>query len=234
MSNADTNTASPHLSLPERDPGTPALAASPVPTAALPRSGDPREVFAGLVHLLDQLGFVCLVALVEDDAAPYEIDSWGPGARPAAWAQMSVVLEAEAPVLCNGKVVGVRFHSAVPDAAPASFFLGGLVAYRRRGRRMGSDEVQLVGSLVDQAVALVLAERARAELAAQRERVDQLERALGSNREIGVAIGIIMARERCSADEAFDRLRTVSQYRNLKLREVAAQVAYTGALSSPM
>jgi AmiR/NasT family two-component response regulator len=41
---------------------------------------------------------------------------------------------------------------------------------------------------------------------------------------IDQAIGIVMARERCSADEAFDVLRRVSQQRNTKLRDVVADL----------
>jgi AmiR/NasT family two-component response regulator len=37
-----------------------------------------------------------------------------------------------------------------------------------------------------------------------------LERALESNREIGVAMGILMAREMCTQSQAFNRLRTAS------------------------
>ncbi|HLU57803.1 MAG TPA: GAF and ANTAR domain-containing protein [Pseudonocardia sp.] len=53
---------------------------------------------------------------------------------------------------------------------------------------------------------------------------DHLRAALTSRSVIDQAIGIVMARERCSADEAFDVLRRVSQQRNTKLRDVAADL----------
>lgn len=55
-----------------------------------------------------------------------------------------------------------------------------------------------------------------------------LEEALKSRDVIGQAKGIIMERERATADQAFDMLRKVSQARNVKLREVADLVVLTG------
>ena len=57
-----------------------------------------------------------------------------------------------------------------------------------------------------------------------------MERALESSREIGTAIGILMARELCTADQAFDLLRVASQHTHRKLRDIAAHVKETGAL----
>jgi GAF domain-containing protein len=53
---------------------------------------------------------------------------------------------------------------------------------------------------------------------------DNLRIALSSRSVIDQAIGIVMGRERCSADQAFDVLRKVSQQRNTKLRHVATEV----------
>jgi AmiR/NasT family two-component response regulator len=57
-----------------------------------------------------------------------------------------------------------------------------------------------------------------------------LEAALGSSREIGMAMGVLMSRGRTSQDEAFDLLRRASQHLNRKLRDVAANVIETGVL----
>jgi GAF domain-containing protein len=62
-----------------------------------------------------------------------------------------------------------------------------------------------------------------------RELAQHLEKALKSRDVIGQAKGIIMERERCCADQAFDVLRAVSQARNVKLREVAELVVLTGS-----
>lgn len=59
---------------------------------------------------------------------------------------------------------------------------------------------------------------------------EQLRIALESRDVIGQAKGILMAKERLTADEAFERLRECSQRLNVKLRNVAEQVAFTGEL----
>ena len=57
-----------------------------------------------------------------------------------------------------------------------------------------------------------------------------LQNALASRAVIDQALGIIMGQNRCTADEAFDLLRTISQNRNIKLRDIAAELitAVTG------
>lgn len=64
-----------------------------------------------------------------------------------------------------------------------------------------------------------------------RGRANSLTRALESNREIGVAMGILMHRHRLTRDQAFDLLRVASQDSNRKLADVAVDVAETGELS---
>ncbi len=64
----------------------------------------------------------------------------------------------------------------------------------------------------------------------ERDRADDLEQALHSNREIGMAMGILMARGKCTSEQAFDLLRNASQNLNLRLRDVAARIVDTGEL----
>ncbi len=63
-----------------------------------------------------------------------------------------------------------------------------------------------------------------------RTEAEQLRTALQSNRRIGMAIGILMARGLLTADEAFEQVRQVSQHLNRKLRDVAEYVVETGQL----
>ena len=81
-------------------------------------------------------------------------------------------------------------------------------------------------------VGTVLAAHAAIALTAARERehVQHLEDALRSNREIGMAMGVLMGRDGVTEVEAFAALRRASQYLNLKVREVAARVLETGSL----
>jgi anti-anti-sigma factor len=91
-------------------------------------------------------------------------------------------------------------------------------------------------------VAAVLAEQAAIAVTAALRHYDEvtlsdhLRTALSSRSVIDQAIGIIMGQRRCTADEAFAMLRTISQRRNLKLRVVAADlVASTiGRVLSPV
>ncbi len=64
-----------------------------------------------------------------------------------------------------------------------------------------------------------------------RDRADNLRRALESNREIGVAVGVLMHQHRITREQAFDLLRVASQDTNRKLFDVAADVADTGVLT---
>ena len=70
--------------------------------------------------------------------------------------------------------------------------------------------------------------------AAQREeQVENLEQALRTNRDIGVAMGILMARYLLDRDQAFDLLRMASQHQHRRLHEVALDVAESGTLELP-
>ena len=69
--------------------------------------------------------------------------------------------------------------------------------------------------------------------AGQRERIVNLEQAIKSNREVGVAVGVLMSRHTITQQQAFDLLRMSSQHSHRKLREVAADVVETGDLAFP-
>jgi GAF domain-containing protein len=79
------------------------------------------------------------------------------------------------------------------------------------------------GSL-DQAI--MLAAFASVTLAAleRGEEATTLRRGLQSNREIGKAVGLLMAVHKIGDDQAFEMLSKVSQEMNIKVAEVAAQV----------
>ncbi len=66
----------------------------------------------------------------------------------------------------------------------------------------------------------------------RRQEVDQFRTALASSRQIGIAIGILMASDRSTSDAAFDRLVRASRNSNRKLRDLADEVVRTGALPS--
>ena len=58
--------------------------------------------------------------------------------------------------------------------------------------------------------------------------MQHLETALETRDVIRMAKGIIMVNERITPDAAFEVLRPASQARNVKLRDLAGEVAETG------
>ncbi len=87
--------------------------------------------------------------------------------------------------------------------------------------------------LVDRALATVERQRLAESVTRQQAVVENLEVALTSNREIGVAVGIVMSTLSLSADSAFDLLRHVSQHTNTKLHAIALEVTRRGLLDVP-
>src|SRR4051794_13739826 len=71
-----------------------------------------------------------------------------------------------------------------------------------------------------------------ARLAAQAVLTDQLRASLASRAVIDQALGVIMGQRRCTAAEAFAILRSASQNRNVKVREIAGQII-TGITGQP-
>ena len=57
-----------------------------------------------------------------------------------------------------------------------------------------------------------------------------LEQALTTSRQIGMALGILMSAHRITAEKAFEQLRVSSQQLQRKLRDVAREVTETGTL----
>jgi GAF domain-containing protein len=136
--------------------------------------------------------------LVEDLAAERR---WGP--YPISAVGHGVRSSLSLPLRTNGTVIGVlNLYSPIPHA-------------------FGEREQAAAKRFADEASrALGLALR----LAAQTEMSQDLLDALSSRAVIDQALGIIMGQKRCTADEAFDTLRTISQNRNIKLRDIAEEI----------
>lgn len=118
-------------------------------------------------------------------------------------------------------VMSFRLQLQPGDSRPAS-----LNIYATKPSAF-AEEGLAVGSLMVAHMDLALAaDRAQV-------RAHNLEIALESNREIGVALGILMARHTITEPEAFVLLRRASQRTNRKVREVAAHVTQTGELPEP-
>lgn len=90
---------------------------------------------------------------------------------------------------------------------------------------------QTISDLEDQAeVDQGLIAHLQAEGVIDRDKIANLEAALVTARRIGAAMGVLMASHKVTEPQAFDLLRTASQNRHRKLREVAEDVLLTGTL----
>jgi GAF domain-containing protein len=85
----------------------------------------------------------------------------------------------------------------------------------------------------DETTGVVLAAHAAAAILASRHG-EQLESALSTRDRIGQAKGIIMERERVTAEDAFDLLRRASQHLNVKLRDLSRRVVEGDELPNPL
>jgi GAF domain-containing protein len=98
----------------------------------------------------------------------------------------------------------------------------GVLSLQSRVAQAPSDTTRATLASLAQLVAGALALALR--LAGRDELIRNLRVALNTRSSIDTAIGILMGQQRCDAKTAFALLRATSQRRNLKLRDVAAQV----------
>lgn len=101
--------------------------------------------------------------------------------------------------------------------------IGALNLYSRRPAAFADLDVSALDALATHcAIALTTA--------AEREENQHLRLALETNRDIGVAIGILMATRLVTKQQAFDALRIASQHTHRKLHQIALEVIETGEL----
>jgi GAF domain-containing protein len=115
---------------------------------------------------------------------------------------------------------GIRSCLALPLSAGGRP-TGAINLYARTASAFGTAEARRAENFAEDAsVALTLATR----LASHAVLIDQLRSSLASRTVIDQALGIIMARERCTQARAFAILRSASQNKNVKLRDLAVAV----------
>lgn len=123
-----------------------------------------------------------------------------------------------------------RIVAETPIRAALAFFLRldeadlGVLALYAREPGYFTNELCELGAIYADHAAIALSR------ALDHDKVENLERALQSNREIGVALGVLMSRYAITQQQAFDLLRAISQRTHRKLRELASDVAFTGEL----
>jgi GAF domain-containing protein len=116
--------------------------------------------------------------------------------------------------------LGVHSALSLPLLLPGQV-LGALNVYAHR-RDVFDEHAIVMGEAFSPQAAVSVH---NAQLLAQAERVvAQLQQALTSRAEIDQALGVMMSRTGATAQEAFDKLREMSQSQSVKLTEVARQV----------
>jgi hypothetical protein len=116
-----------------------------------------------------------------------------------------------------------------PPHDPGSAYHG-VFAYIRHAREFRPGMAAIAGLLVDRAVATVTQQRLADAHSQLIDQAANLQVALLTSRQIGAAIGILMAAHRVTEDAAFGMLRRASQGSHRKLRDVAEDVIDTGWL----
>ncbi|WP_409484718.1 GAF and ANTAR domain-containing protein [Arsenicicoccus dermatophilus] len=139
----------------------------------------------------------------QDDAIQLDPDL----SRDPTWPTLAERVLADTPV--RG-MIGCRLRIDDRRAGALDFFSdtpGGLT-------QRSVDQASVLAAMASASIATVVA----------REEARHLTRALESSREIGKAIGLIMAARKVDDRQAFEVLRTTSQHLNMKLATVAEEI----------
>lgn len=115
---------------------------------------------------------------------------------------------------------GIRSSFSLP-IAPHTHTAGALNLYAGPPDAFLQTDLTALRSLAAQATGgVALAQR----ISDAQEFADQLKTAMQSRSVIDQALGVIMGQRRCTAEVAFDILRSASQHRNIKLRDLCTDL----------
>ncbi|GAA2304243.1 GAF and ANTAR domain-containing protein [Streptomyces violaceusniger] len=115
---------------------------------------------------------------------------------------------------------GMRSSLSLP-IAPRTHTTGALNLYAAPPEAYARADLTSLRSLAAQATgAIALAQR----ITDTQEFAGQLQDAMAHRSVIDQALGVIMGQRRCTAQEAFEILRSASQHRNIKLRELCTEL----------
>ena len=148
----------------------------------------------------------CVEAILRDTSCRIsDLDGDGRWPAPTAYGVRSV-LSLPFPVIEDDARIVLNLYSERPHAF--------------------DDVAETVGALVTSHGALAVA------AAAARERAENLRVALATNREIAMAVGVVMVERGLGREEALHLLRTASQNVNRKLADIAAVVLTAGTATA--
>ena len=123
--------------------------------------------------------------------------------------------------------LGIRSSLSLPLRSPGEPAVGALNFYASPEDAFAGDTVAVAEMFAAQASVAVT----NAQVYWQaRHLTEHLTKALDSRDRIGQAKGILMRSHGITGDEAFERLRTLSQQRNIKVSDLADEVIWTGQL----
>ncbi|MFP5318988.1 MAG: ANTAR domain-containing protein [Acidimicrobiia bacterium] len=164
-------------------------------------------------------------AAVAVDEAQYAGDD-GPclhGMRTArqAYVPMDTLAERWPMVAERAREFGIAGVLTTPLKVEEDRVIGALNVYAGDERAFGEEPMGTASALGEHAAILI--DNAMALMGASYLN-EQLRHAVASREIIGEAKGILMAREDCTRDEAFDILRRASQRENRKLRQLAEEL----------
>jgi len=198
--------------------------------AEIMRSSDPEVVFGSLAGAYARLtGTHCTVELLIGTTvrliqAPPNLDDTG--AQPTLSPVARQLLSGNGAPLEAAGWLALPIGAATSPGTSADIPIGAFTCRFGVGST-SSDHLESARYLIGLATEVLDTE---SRLAKAQGQVANLEIALASNRDIGTAIGILMNSQLVTQDEAFTMLRVASQHTHRKLREVANEVIFTGAL----
>ncbi len=210
----------------------------------LPASSEPVAVFTAVTVLcVPALGDRCRVTIHGEDDPRTGLDQ-APSQRPVSIDQPAPRRPASAVVeyppggvtadcdiaWAHGSMLVTAFD--VPARTDHARYHGELLTGWGDGRVASDYHAALARLIVNQAVAVVF--QARAADAARRAETHNahLRKALGTNREIGIALGIIMTTLHTTLEPAFELMRMTSQSSNRKIRDIADDIVHDGGIGS--
>lgn len=188
----------------------------------LTTSAEPAVVFSSLAELsIRVFSHGCTVDIVEQEQAAYRISY--PHTKPHTSAPETPT----GPV--GSRMIRTTIHTPVVTGYPD---YAGAVVHTWRTHHPGPADSAIARLLVDRAVAVVAQERLADRAQRTQGKVAKGQTPLGSNRRVGMAMGILAATQAINAQEAFAMLREESQRTKTTLRDVTERVIVTAGGSS--
>jgi GAF domain-containing protein len=163
----------------------------------------------------------CLQAMRGGEVVTIDDTAWS-----TRWPEFEAQAAAAGIRSCLAVPVQAAPRAVEPPTAPRTdpdkkVAIGVLTLYARETAAFGDEQARRAEEFAEKASgALAIAER----LASYADLNQQLRASLASRPVIDQALGIIIAREKCSQSAAFAILRNASQNSNTKIRDLAARV----------